>query len=144
VHTGAAAVHLSSARSYSMDLRMKITKCCGMCCRGATIVFQPFDSLVYFGVGSGEYDELTRTHLNDTPEHTFRKIIWIHGSSLCAVLSAIQSLLLCLKAVLKTEKAPSEPLMLAKYDKLCLVVDEIIHEVIRRNPWNHLIPAICT
>lgn len=32
-------------------------------CRGATIVFQPFDSLVYFGVGSGEYDELTRAFL---------------------------------------------------------------------------------
>jgi hypothetical protein len=28
-------------------------------CRGATIVFQPLGSLVFFCVGSGEYDELT-------------------------------------------------------------------------------------
>ena len=28
-------------------------------CRGATIVFQPLGALVYFCVGSGEYDELT-------------------------------------------------------------------------------------
>ena len=56
------------------------------------------------------------------------------------MLSAIQSLLLCLKAVMKTEKAPTEPLMLAKYDKLCLVVDEIIHEV-RSHLHLHLLLA---
>lgn len=54
------------------------------------------------------------------------------------MLSAIQSLLLCLKAVMKTEKAPTEPLMLAKYDKLCLAVDELIHEV----RW-HSLQALC-
>jgi hypothetical protein len=36
---------------------------------------------------------------------------------------------MCLKAVLKTDKAPTEILLLNKYDKLCVVIDEIIHEV---------------
>eukprot|EP00892_Ulva_mutabilis_P008008 jgi/Ulvmu1/557/UM001_0565.1 len=69
--------------------------------RGATIVFQPFDSLVYFGVGSGEYDELT-------------------------LLSVMQCLVMSLKTVLKT--SPTEQVLLSKYEKVCLVVDEIIHE----------------
>ena len=83
---------------------------------------------MYFGVGSGEYDELTRALPPNESVYVLQTSILFNFGA-CAVLSAIQSLLLCLKAVMKTEKAPSEPLMLVKYDKLCLVVDEIIHEV---------------
>jgi hypothetical protein len=31
----------------------------GDMCRGATIVYQPLGTMVYYCVGSGEYDELT-------------------------------------------------------------------------------------
>lgn len=95
--------------------------------RGATIVFQPFDSLVFFGVGSGEYDELTRMQSpislclyakRGSPFETFRR---------SAVLSVMQSLVMSLKTVLKGN--PTEQLVMAKYEKVCLVVDEIIHEV---------------
>jgi hypothetical protein len=46
-----------------------------------------------------------------------------------AVLSAIQMIVGCLKGALKTDKPPTEVQLLAKYDKLCIVIDEVIHEV---------------
>lgn len=54
------------------------------------------------------------------------------GAVLCAVLSALQCIIGCLKGALKTEKAPSEPQFVTKYDKVCLVIDEVIHEVCSR------------
>lgn len=105
--------------------------------RGATIVFQPFDSLVFFGVGSGEYDELTCAHnsyIHDfVPLHSaVKRFDFLH----CAVLSVMQCLIMTLKNVLKG--TPTEQLVLSKYEKVCLVVDEIIHEV--RYPDSILTP----
>jgi hypothetical protein len=47
------------------------------------------------------------------------------------VLSAMQAIVVSLKVAFKTEKHLSEAQLLGKYDKLCIVVDEVIHEVLR-------------
>jgi hypothetical protein len=46
-----------------------------------------------------------------------------------AVLTVVQAIVGCLKAALKSDKQPSEDQIISKYDKLCVVVDEVIHEV---------------
>lgn len=45
------------------------------------------------------------------------------------MLSVLTALVACLKGALKTDKPPGEAQLLAKYDKLCVAVDEVIHEV---------------
>lgn len=46
-----------------------------------------------------------------------------------AVLAALQCIVGCLKGAIKTDKPPQEAQILAKYDKVCIVIDEVIHEV---------------
>lgn len=110
--------------------------------RGATIVFQPFEALVYFCVGSGEYDELTSVHppalrasLHPATAAVcciFLAVKHLQGVTWTglrrAVLTVVQSIISCLKTALKTDKQPSEAQIVSKYDKLCVVVDEVIHE----------------
>lgn len=45
------------------------------------------------------------------------------------MLTVVQTIIGCLKAALKSDRAPSEASIVAKYDKLCVVLDEVIHEV---------------
>jgi hypothetical protein len=48
-----------------------------------------------------------------------------------AVLAAIQAVVAALKRTLKTGlKPPSESQLMNKYDKLCITIDEVIHEVL--------------
>ena len=49
------------------------------------------------------------------------------------MLSAIHAVIATLKGVFKTDKYLSEQQLMSKYDKLCVIVDEVIHEV--RMPW---------
>eukprot|EP00192_Tetraselmis_astigmatica_P017003 CAMPEP_0117654546 /NCGR_PEP_ID=MMETSP0804-20121206/3802_1 /TAXON_ID=1074897 /ORGANISM="Tetraselmis astigmatica, Strain CCMP880" /LENGTH=133 /DNA_ID=CAMNT_0005460835 /DNA_START=365 /DNA_END=766 /DNA_ORIENTATION=- len=69
--------------------------------RDACIVFSPIADVVLYLVGSGEYDEL----------------------ALSAVLQTIKE---GLRATLK--RPPSESVIHEKYPKVCLTIDEIIHE----------------
>lgn len=48
-------------------------------------MFQPFDSLVYFGVGSGEYDELTR--VSPFPTQTLISATFESLECVCSALS---------------------------------------------------------
>lgn len=45
-----------------------------------------------------------------------------------AVLSVLTAIVACLKGALKSDKPPTEAQLLSKYDKLCVAVDEVIHE----------------
>lgn len=52
------------------------------------------------------------------------------GTSHAAVLAGIQAVVAALKRTIKTgAKAPTEAQLMTKYDKLCIAVDEVIHEV---------------
>lgn len=51
-------------------------------------MFQPFDSLVYFGVGSGEYDELTRVPPSVLLQYIrIRSKLYLVTLALCSPLS---------------------------------------------------------
>ena len=45
------------------------------------------------------------------------------------MLSTIAAVLLGIRAAVKTDRTLTEQLLLSKYDKVCVVVDEVIHEV---------------
>eukprot|EP01025_Chloroclados_australasicus_P005689 TRINITY_DN11778_c0_g1_i1.p1 TRINITY_DN11778_c0_g1~~TRINITY_DN11778_c0_g1_i1.p1 ORF type:complete len:149 (+),score=11.32 TRINITY_DN11778_c0_g1_i1:104-550(+) len=70
--------------------------------RGATVVYQKLGALVYYCVGSGEYDEL-------------------------AILPVIQTIMGCVRQLIKAKRI-TELTLTSDYDKLCTIVDEVIHE----------------
>lgn len=71
------------------------------CFRGANFVFMGFNDLVFFCIGSGEYDELALTHV------------------LRVILVALRNVV---------SKNISEASLFESYGQLCLVIDEVINE----------------
>ncbi|KAK9842304.1 hypothetical protein WJX81_005560 [Elliptochloris bilobata] len=69
--------------------------------RGAAVVSRTEGDLVYYAVGTGEYDELT-------------------------LAEALRGLAAALREAMR--KAPSEAVLLDHYARLCLVVDEVVQE----------------
>ncbi len=85
--------------------------------------------IVYYALGTGDYTELARALLGRDLAHRPCTAILFRSVRRSAVAEALRHLAAALREAMR--KPPTEALLLDHYARLCLVVDEVVHEVRR-------------